>query len=159
MSRGGGHVVEVGLSIASVAYGALLGSFLLVPLRKSATEAGAMIGMIGGLGDAEHPALETTSLVPAPKVAFTWFVLIGSMLTLSLGWTMSQAPAQKILRRRWYFCSSCCWPAVKSAGRGVLANSIALSKRESRPKVSRGGGHRGTMGHIIVHKAYGPTCR
>ena len=49
MSRGGGHVVEVGLSIASVAYGALLGVFLLGTLTKSATEAGAIIGMIGGL--------------------------------------------------------------------------------------------------------------
>ena len=49
MSRGGGHVVEVGLSIASVAYGALLGVFLLGTLTRSATEAGAMIGMVGGL--------------------------------------------------------------------------------------------------------------
>src|SRR6202021_3412886 len=46
---GKGHVVEVGLSIASVAYGALLGVFLLGTLTRSATEAGAMIGMIGGL--------------------------------------------------------------------------------------------------------------
>ena len=49
MSRGGGHVVEVGLSIASVAYGALLGVFLLGTLTKSATEVGAMIGMVAGL--------------------------------------------------------------------------------------------------------------
>src|SRR5580658_3777299 len=49
MSRGGGHVVEVGLSIASVAYGALLGVFLLGTLSKDATETGAIIGMIGGL--------------------------------------------------------------------------------------------------------------
>ena len=33
LSRGGGHVVVVGLSIASVAYGALLGVFLLGTLR------------------------------------------------------------------------------------------------------------------------------
>src|SRR6204780_4284412 len=49
MSRSGGHVVEVGLSIASVAYGALLGVFLLGTLTKTATESGAIIGMIGGL--------------------------------------------------------------------------------------------------------------
>jgi Na+/proline symporter len=62
MSRGGGHVVEVGLSIASVAYGALLGVFLLGTLTKSATETGAMIGMIGGLAG-QYTALETASCV------------------------------------------------------------------------------------------------
>src|SRR5207248_2493240 len=44
VSRRGGHVVEVGLAIASVAYGALLGTFLLGTLTKRATERGAMVG-------------------------------------------------------------------------------------------------------------------
>ena len=35
---GKGHVVEIGLSIASVAYGCLLGVFLLGTLTKFATE-------------------------------------------------------------------------------------------------------------------------
>ena len=35
---GKGHVVEIGLSIASVAYGALLGVFLLGTLTKYATQ-------------------------------------------------------------------------------------------------------------------------
>src|SRR4029453_85112 len=48
LSRGGGRVVEVGLSIASIAYGALLGVFLLGLLTKRATESGAIIGMICG---------------------------------------------------------------------------------------------------------------
>src|SRR3954470_16978868 len=43
-SRRGGHVVEVGLAIASVAYGALLGTFLLGTLTKRATERGTMVG-------------------------------------------------------------------------------------------------------------------
>src|SRR5262249_62314480 len=41
-------VVEVGLQIASVAYGALLGVFLLGVLTRRATEVGAMIGMFVG---------------------------------------------------------------------------------------------------------------
>src|SRR5271156_4585549 len=94
MSRGGGHVVEVGLSIASVAYGALLGVFLLGALTTSATETGAMIGMIGGLV-ANILLWRQPHWFPVPKVAFTWFVLIGSMLTFILGWMMSKLLPKK----------------------------------------------------------------
>src|ERR1700722_4765418 len=98
MSRGGGHVVEVGLSIASVAYGALLGVFLLGTLTKSATEAGAMIGMLGGLAanillwKQPRPFHFMLGTVPifVPKIAWTWFVLIGSLITFALGWVMSK---------------------------------------------------------------------
>ncbi len=48
LSRRGGKVVEVGLSIASVAYGALLGVFLLGVLTRRANERGSMIGMAVG---------------------------------------------------------------------------------------------------------------
>src|SRR5271169_4738557 len=94
LSRGGGHVVEVGLSIASVAYGALLGVFLLGTLTKSATEAGAIIGMIGGLA-INILLWRQPHWAPVPKVAFTWFVLIGSMLTFILGWMMSKLLPKK----------------------------------------------------------------
>src|ERR1700734_3464699 len=89
LSRGGGHVVEVGLSLASVAYGALLGVFLLGTLTKSATEWGAMIGMIGGLV-ANILLWKQPHWLPLPKIAWTWFVLIGSLLTFVVGWGMSR---------------------------------------------------------------------
>jgi SSS family solute:Na+ symporter len=97
MSRGGGHVVEVGLSIASVAYGSLLGVFLLGTLTRRANESGAMIGMLGGLAvnfllwKQPHPlplSLGGIHIV-LPKVAWTWFVLIGSLFTFILGWDIS----------------------------------------------------------------------
>ena len=44
-----GRVVEVGLQIASITYGALLGVFLLGVLTKRATQGGAIAGMIAGL--------------------------------------------------------------------------------------------------------------
>ncbi len=95
LSRSGGHVVEVGLSIASVAYGALLGVFLLGTLTKTATETGAIIGMIGGLVVNVFLWKQPAWLM-LPKVAFTWFVLIGSLLTFALGWTVSKVlPAKK----------------------------------------------------------------
>jgi SSS family solute:Na+ symporter len=98
MSRGGGHVVEVGLSIASVAYGALLGVFLLGTLSKGATETGAIVGMIGGLvlniclWKQPHTLLLSLGNVhlAIPKIAWTWFVLIGSLFTLILGWAASE---------------------------------------------------------------------
>jgi SSS family solute:Na+ symporter len=43
-----GRVVEVGLQIASVAYGALLGVFLLGVLTRKANQRGAMVGMLFG---------------------------------------------------------------------------------------------------------------
>src|SRR6201999_1190991 len=43
-----GRVVEVGLQIASIAYGALLGAFLLGTLTRRANQTGAMIGMACG---------------------------------------------------------------------------------------------------------------
>ena len=47
-SRGGGHVVEIGLSIASVSWGALLGVFPLGTLTRR-PETGTIIGMAAAL--------------------------------------------------------------------------------------------------------------
>lgn len=98
MSRGGGHVVEVGLSIASVAYGALLGVFLAGTLSKTATESGAIVGMIGGfainlfLWRQAAPISLTLGghQIVLPKIAWTWFVLIGSVFTFALTWITSK---------------------------------------------------------------------
>jgi SSS family transporter len=101
---GKGHVVEIGLSIASVAYGALLGVFLLGTLTRKATEAGAIIGMI--LGFAANIALwlqpapiHFTSLplfgaTTLPRVAWTWYVFIGAAITFVTGYL-----ASKMLRK------------------------------------------------------------
>jgi SSS family transporter len=100
MSRGGGHVVEVGLSIASVAYGALLGVFLAGTLSKKVTETGAIIGMIGGFvlnlllwkQSAPIPVTLGGLHLVLPKIAWTWFVLIGSLFTFALSWIASWKP-------------------------------------------------------------------
>jgi SSS family transporter len=87
---GKGHVVEIGLSIASVAYGALLGVFLLGTLTKYATQTEAIIGMVVGfalnvaLWQQPHAIVLSNNLT-LPKVAFTWYVLIGSIVTFSVG--------------------------------------------------------------------------
>src|SRR5205085_688996 len=86
VSRRGGRVVEVGLSIASVAYGALLGVFLLGTLTRRANELGAMIGFACGFAFNMYLWLGT---VGGRKVPFTWFVMLGSALTFTVGYGAS----------------------------------------------------------------------
>jgi SSS family transporter len=79
-----GRVVEVGLQIASVAYGALLGVFMLGVLTKHANQRGAMAGMICGLATELY-------LWQGSEVAFTWWVTIGTCVTFAVGWVASIA--------------------------------------------------------------------
>ncbi|HEY6412060.1 MAG TPA: sodium/solute symporter, partial [Edaphobacter sp.] len=87
---GKGHVVEIGLSIASVAYGALLGVFLLGTLTRYASQTGSIIGMITGfalnlaLWLQPHAIVFNSGLI-LPKVAFTWYVFIGAVVTFAVG--------------------------------------------------------------------------
>ena len=77
-----GRVVEVGLQIASVAYGALLGVFLLGVLTRRANQTGAMIGMACGFAIDLYLWLGT-------RIPWTWWVMIGSCVTFAVGWTAS----------------------------------------------------------------------
>jgi SSS family transporter len=100
---GKGHVVEVGLSIASVAYGALLGVFLLGTLTRYATQTGAIVGMICGFALNLllwlHPAPIALGLVTVPHIAFTWYVLIGSIVTFAIGSVASFVFSTKLRRK------------------------------------------------------------
>ena len=82
LARHGGKVLEMGLSIASVAYGSLLGVFLLGVLTKSASERGAMAGMLVGL------ALNLY-LWRCTSIPFTWYVVLGSIATFVTGYVLS----------------------------------------------------------------------
>jgi len=96
-SRGGGHVVEIGLSIASVLWGAMLGVFLLGTLSRRADERGTIFGMVAGVAVNLLLWLQPRALaIPfdgrlliLPKIAWTWWVLIGSMVTCVVGYTAS----------------------------------------------------------------------
>ncbi|MGH9530850.1 MAG: sodium:solute symporter family transporter, partial [Terriglobales bacterium] len=81
-SRRGGRVVEVGLSIASVAYGAMLGVFLLGALTRRANANGALAGMAAGL------AVELY-LWTSTDVRWTWWVAVGTVVTFAVGYTTS----------------------------------------------------------------------
>jgi len=76
-----GRVVEVGLQIASVAYGALLGVFLLGVLTRKANQRGAMVGMLFGFS--------TELYLWRAHVPWTWWVLIGTAMTFAVGYIAS----------------------------------------------------------------------
>src|SRR6266702_664422 len=106
---GKGNVVEIGLSIASVAYGCLLGVFLLGTLTRYATQTGAILGMICGfalnlalwlfpgrvlwMGDIVQGRVDSSGAVsfgPPPTItiphtASTWYVLVGAIITFTIG--------------------------------------------------------------------------
>jgi SSS family solute:Na+ symporter len=88
LARHGGKVLEMGLSIASVAYGSLLGVFLLGVLIKRATEAGATIGMLFGF-------VFNLCLWLFSSLAFTWYVVLGSIATFLVGYSASRLIMQK----------------------------------------------------------------
>ena len=73
-----GSVLESGLSIASVTLGMLLGVFLLGVLTKRVGEKAAIAGVLAGLAAILYVKFQT-------RIAYTWWVMIGSMATFSVG--------------------------------------------------------------------------
>jgi solute:Na+ symporter, SSS family len=84
VARHWGRVLEAGLSIASVLYGALLGVFLLGVLTKRVGEWAAIVGMSAGL---------LATFLLRSEVAYTWYVLIGSIVTFAVGYAAAMVPA------------------------------------------------------------------
>jgi SSS family transporter len=83
-----GRVVEVGLQIASVAYGALLGVFLLGVLTRRANQSGAIAGMLCGLVTELYLWTET-------RVPWTWYAMIGTAVTFGVGYAASWLQVHK----------------------------------------------------------------
>ncbi|MBI2956639.1 MAG: sodium/solute symporter [Acidobacteria bacterium] len=83
LARDWGPVLTAGLTIASFTYGALLGLFLLGRLAPSATPAGAAVGMLAGLAGMLCVKLFT-------PLAWTWYVLVGTGITFSVGLVASR---------------------------------------------------------------------
>jgi SSS family transporter len=83
-----GRVIEVGLQIASVAYGALLGVFLLGVLTKRANQTGAIVGMLCGFIAELYIWLGT-------RVPWTWYVAIGTVITFAVGYAASLMVGEK----------------------------------------------------------------
>lgn len=72
-------VLDAGLSVLSFASGAVLGAFLLGTLSRSLCGADVLIGMLAGLVTVTAAWLWT-------PIAFTWYVLIGALMTCAVAW-------------------------------------------------------------------------
>jgi SSS family transporter len=80
LARHWGSVLEAGLSIASVLYGALLGVFLLGVLTKRPGQNAAIFGMCVGFA---------ATLLLRDRVAYTWYVILGSAATFLSAYVLS----------------------------------------------------------------------
>jgi SSS family solute:Na+ symporter len=81
-------VLETGLGIASIVYGALLGTFLLGLLFRRPGKTAAMAGILAGLATNLYLFFGT-------EIKFTWYVLIGTTMTLGVGLIVGQFDRQK----------------------------------------------------------------
>ncbi|MBI1786485.1 MAG: sodium/solute symporter [Acidobacteria bacterium] len=78
LARQWGSVLEAGLAIASIPFGALLGVFLLGVLTRRVRELDAIAGMLCGLVVISYVRFGTS-------IAWTWYVLIGASATFGCG--------------------------------------------------------------------------
>ncbi len=82
VSRHVHSVLETGLTIASITYGSMVGVFLLGVLTRKANEKGSMVGMAAGL-------LSMLAVWYFKMIAFTWYVLVGTVITFAVGYLTS----------------------------------------------------------------------
>jgi len=73
-----GHVLEAGLTIASITYGGLLGVFLLGLWNRRANQTGALAGLVAGIA-------AMVAVRFATPLAYTWYVLTGTVVTCAVG--------------------------------------------------------------------------
>ena len=78
-----GPLLEAGLTVASLPFGSLLGLFLLGTLDRAANARGALAGMIVGLA-------AILCVFRFTNVAFTWYVMIGAIVTFVVGSMVSR---------------------------------------------------------------------
>ncbi len=111
LARRWGSVLEVGLTIASVTYGALLGIFLLGVLTKIANERGGMIGMTVSLitmvgiqflprwapvwNEAVGPGFFSIASNHIVQIGWPWYTLIGTVITFIIGIVFSGILGEK----------------------------------------------------------------
>ena len=82
MARGWGSVFTVGLTIASLVYGTMLGAFLLGVVTKRANSIGVVIGMVSSIA-------VMTCIKFYTDLAWTWYVLTGTVVCFSVGYIVS----------------------------------------------------------------------
>jgi solute:Na+ symporter, SSS family len=82
LAQNWGSVFTVGLTIASLIYGTMLGAFLLGILTKRANQTGVVIGMLASITAMLFIKFFT-------DLAWTWYVLVGTAICLFVGYIVS----------------------------------------------------------------------
>ena len=77
-----GSALSQALSVASLINGPILGVFLVGTLLKRVTQPPALVGMIVSIGSMLY-------IFFATKIAWTWYVFIGSLITMVVAWLAS----------------------------------------------------------------------
>ncbi len=85
-------VLELALTIASIPYGSLLGIFMLGALTRRATSRGTLIGAVAGL--TTLMAVVLADALGLVNIAWTWYVVIGTLVTFVVGWLASAVAPQ-----------------------------------------------------------------
>lgn len=83
LARSWGSVFTVGLTIASLVYGPMLGAFLLGVMTKRSNQVGVMAGMAISLASMLVIRFQMT-------IAWTWYVLIGTVICAGTGYAISR---------------------------------------------------------------------
>jgi len=93
LARHWGSVLETALTIMSLTSGSMVGIFLLGVLTKQASQAGGLAGMLVGI-----LTVSLVHLLPRlgglPRLAWTWYVCIGTLSTFVSGLLLSLLFAQ-----------------------------------------------------------------
>jgi len=87
-AAGQGSLIEVVNRYGSFVYGSLLGVFILAILTRRATARGAFFGLIAGM------AAVLTVAITLPWIEFLWHNLIGAVVVVVVGMSISYAQAQ-----------------------------------------------------------------
>ena len=88
VARGWGSVFTAGLTVASIVYGPMLGAFLLGVLTRTANAAGVITGMTAA-------AAAMLAIWWTTRLAWTWYVLAGTVICFVIGYAVSRAVARQ----------------------------------------------------------------
>ena len=144
-----------------MAYGSLLGVFLLGTLTRYATEMGAIIGMIAGfalnLALWLHPAAIHMGGFTVPKIAFTWYVLIGSVVTFAVGSLFSLFGSSRRKTATVVILLACMVPAANLRAQTYNFSEVDSLMSDALAAKQLPGGviFIGSGGNVVFHKSYG----
>lgn len=91
----GESALNLALSVASLFNGPVLGVFLVGTFLKKAKEIHALTGMLASMAVMIYILLAFNGFVPGPRIAWPWYALIGSLVTLAVAFAATLAIGSK----------------------------------------------------------------